>query len=657
MATVVVQQQPAMRQSVTPPPMTAALTLNTPRSSTPIPNKHIPFCPPGPSCNLSQIITPPNSPPSRAPPLPRFTSVLCPASIHKRLCTSPPIYGISGETLNEALQQQATQSMLEPSHVFPWMHGLHADNHVQLAFFVGRKKALRRTPKTLRALTIIKAGGDLTRARIKGALAPDEVLSLCDDNSKGFLECDAREGFSVRNFQIQAAKMAQVSDIVIYGDDKTDARIIKSVAERTSSVQRRWRRDQEAAGESPEIFNTFVLTDSFSDFEESFPELIVVDSRGKPTRHAMDFLQWERNEMCEMSKASEISQGVFLGPTPGIIPSPSDDNRYDVLIEAMDHAQMPEIGTLKAKAATVTDQPISVAFPSSGSILPPSWSQVEVNGILNMCKWIYDLTHATMSVDTAQDEDGDIHMSELSSRQAKVLIHCADGYTESTLLGMAYFMYAEGLPVHSAWIKLHKEKTRNFFAYPSDVALMVAMQDRILSESPACHQSTRIEKIIAPPWLARLDGSLPSRVLPYMYLGNLTHANNPQMLRALGIRRILSVGEPVSWTEEERNEWGPENLKYVDRVQDNGIDELSPELHGDNGSLKFIGECERQPPLPFHRPALGEQNARLTHLSTAEQGKIDGTATLVHCRVGVSRSATICIAEVMKTMGLNFPRA
>lgn len=40
-----------------------------------------------------------------------------------------------------------------------------------------------------------------------------------------------------------------------------------------------------------------------------------------------------------------------------------------------------------------------------------------------------------------------------------------------------------------------------------------------------------------------------------------------------------------------------------------------------------------------------------------DKGRPSGKATLVHCRVGVSRSATICIAEVMRTLNLSYPRA
>jgi dual specificity MAP kinase phosphatase len=649
MATVVVQHPPQLRQS-TPPPLGPAISLGQARSSTPVPNKHLPYCPPGPVPSHTQI-TPPNSPPLRNVAA-KSTSLLSPTTGYQKLCTSPPIYGISVEQLADALIHHSSQPLPNPAAVFPWLHGLHPDNHIQLAFFVARKKSLRRTPKCLRGITIIKAGGDLSRSRIKGAIAPDEVLNLSDSNGRGFVECDPREGFSVRNFHIQAAKMAMVSDIIIYGDEDTDHRIIKSVAERTAAVQKKWRKDLESAGQCPETYNTFVLTQSFEDFEQEHPELVAIDSQGRYTDHTLDFLQQERREMCAMSKASEISQGVFQGPSPGPFtdpPSLLDDPTYDLYVEASDHASLPDEKLLTAKRKQLEvrgsdDDPIHLAFPSSGSILPPSWSHVEVDGILRMCKWLYEVTHGKKAAGETKDEDGDIQMTEFTPRPRRVLLHCADGYTETSMLAVAYFMYSEGASVHEAWTRLHCEKKRNFFAYPSDVALLNAIQDRILRESPT-FDIAKIKSIEPPAWLAKLDGSLPSRILPYMYLGNLTHANNPEMLKILGIRRILSVGEPVTWTEEQVNSWGRENLLMVDRVQDNGIDELGVEM---NRCLEFIGK-----PLTWFRHCI--RPVSLTYI--AGRGKSDGTATLVHCRVGVSRSATICIAEVMASQGLSFPRA
>lgn len=461
---------------------------------------------------------------------------------------------------------------------------------------MAKKKWLRRTPKCLRAITVVKAGGDLSRSRLTGSVAPDEILSLCDNDDKGFFECDPREGFSVRNFHIQAAKIARVSDIIIYGDERTDQRIIKSVAERTSIVQRKWRKELEASGQCLEQFNTFVLTTPFEEVERDYPELVAVDSNGNPTSQAMDFLQWERLEMCEMSKASEFTKGVHQGPTPdwSTWADSEPENHFDVFIETNDQAQVPDDDYLSSRLQQVNaSEAIHLDFPSSGSILPPSWSTAEVDGLLCMCRWIYSLTHpntikSTPARPSAEDQGGDIQMKSFPPPSPrKVLIHCADGYTESTLLSIAYYMYAEGVSLHTAWLQMHCDRKRNFFAYPSDVALLTSIQERILSESPARPDKGILKGVDDPPsWLSRMDGSLPSRILPYMYLGNLTHANNPELLRSIGIRRILSIGEAVSWDEKEKERWGGENLALVTKVQDNGIDPLMDEFER---CLEFIG--------------------------------------------------------------------
>lgn len=238
--------------------------------------------------------------------------------------------------------------------------------------------------------------------------------------------------------------------------------------------------------------------------------------------------------------------------------------------------------------------------------MPPSWSNDEVDSLIAMCAWIYRLANPghgggedAEDNDDDNDEDDDeqdddIRMKTLSPRARKFLIHCTDGYTESSLLALAYFMYAECLTTAEAWIKLHKQG-RNFFAYPSDVTLLSTIQSQILQASPKRKGLTIPTTMPAPPsWLKRMDGSLPSRVLPYMYLGNLTHANNPDLLTELGITRVLSVGEPTTWTPKKRDAWGRDHLMLLNNVQDNGVDSLTNEF---DRCLKFIGQSH-SPFLP-----------------------------------------------------------
>ena len=285
-----------------------------------------------------------------------------------------------------------------------------------------------------------------------------------------------------------------------------------------------------------------------------------------------------------MSRATEIAPNVWLGPTPDVIPgdgnaATSEERIYDVLVEASDLAQVPDAQLLKHVGNLLhkTNETQCLEFPSSGSLMPPSWSQNEIDGIMDMCQWTYNQANFgdENEAHEERDCDGDLQVLSRPGSSRRVLIHCTDGYTESSLLALAYFMYAEACPVDEAWLRLHCEKERNFFAYPSDVAALKSLQPRILHESPKQRELTILSE---PAWLSRMDGSLPSRILPYMYLGNLGHANNPDLLRALGIKRILSVGEPVTWSDEEEAAWGRDKLCYIDNVQDNGVDPLMGEF-------------------------------------------------------------------------------
>ncbi|KAF2273552.1 dual specificity protein phosphatase PPS1 [Westerdykella ornata] len=626
MATAVARVLHISSRSSSPPPQ---LNLNTSARSAPsaIPNKHIPLCPPSP-VPVQPLDTPPSSPPTKDPAT-HPSSLLHPPTLRYDLFSSdPPLYTITADKLLAALEHMLSQPLPDPDKVFPWLHGLHADNQVQLNFFVARRRSVRRVPRCLRSITIVKARGDLSTSRLRGAIAPDELLASSPVGRDAFLECDPRDGFSVRNFQIQACKLAMVSDIIVYGDDDTPTSETAALARRISRAQRLF----EATNSLPQgLYNTFILADSFSDVHKQHPQLVAVDELGQLTGNISDLCYWERYEMCTMSKASEISRNVFLGPSqdPTIKCDAWGEHDFDVLIEASDCAQIPDALVMQyvEKRLQKGDKRVQFEFPSSGNILPPSWSHAEVDGLLATCRWIYNLANpqdVRRSKRRRDEDDEAIELNDMAPAR-KLLLHCSDGYTETSLLALAYYMYAERVQAHEAWVQLHRDKRRNFFAYPTDVSLLSQIEPRILQESPKWKGN--VLELRQPKWMANLDGSLPSRILPYLYLGNLLHANNPEVLRQLGITQILSVGESLTWPEDvqEKLQWPSEKLMMVDGVQDNGVDPLWNEF---GRCLKFI-----------------------------EAGKADGGATLVHCRVGVSRSATICIAEVMNELGLSFPRA
>ncbi|KAF9181986.1 tyrosine/serine/threonine protein phosphatase pps1 [Haplosporangium sp. Z 767] len=135
------------------------------------------------------------------------------------------------------------------------------------------------------------------------------------------------------------------------------------------------------------------------------------------------------------------------------------------------------------------------------------------------------------------------------------------------------------------------------------------------------------------------EGSFPSRILPFLYLGNLAHASNPGLLKSLGIRYVLSVGEEAHGLDTAYDDTlrvdGAEGtgcggkatdqsrfmVKLVDDMYDNGVDSLWRHIEN---CVEFVDEARKA-------------NSKI----------------LIHCRVGVSRSATIVIAYLMAHYNLS----
>jgi dual specificity MAP kinase phosphatase len=214
---------------------------------TTVPNKHLPdTCSPGPTptkLQQQQLETPPGSPEAPAnQQVIDIPSLLVDADKYLKVSDSPPIYALSAQEFHAALEHTATRPLPDTKTVFPWLHGLHPENNIQLTYFSARNKKLRRAPRTLRGITVVKAGGDLSHSKIRGAISPDELL--------------------LANFQIQAVKMATMSDIVIYADDKTPKAVLEKLASVIARAQKVWKeKDRDNDIDVPH-YHTYVVKGS-----------------------------------------------------------------------------------------------------------------------------------------------------------------------------------------------------------------------------------------------------------------------------------------------------------------------------------------------------------------------------------------------------------
>lgn len=298
---------------------------------------------------------------------------------------------------------------------------------------------------------------------------------------------------------------------------------------------------------------------------------------------------------------------------------PTNDYEFGIFIHCVENASFPDMVSIENSLKSLN--PIQTfQFPSSGSISLGNLTLDSIKIIINICHLI--------------------HQFGLKTKYSSFL-YCSDGYTETSCLLVAYLIFLWDLPLEKVIFKLHLELERPFFLFPVDLQMLGHLQILLRELSPKRFSERNNEplliesemfskifftKLPSDSFFIRLKGPLPSRILPHLYLGSLEHAQSLDLLRTLGIKNIVSVGENVSWVSNIKLPSSKINIVtsdqfrvcFINNLNDNGTDPILSHL---DDILNFIDDCY-----------------------------VKNEKVLVHCMVGVSRSATVCIAECMKRL-------
>lgn len=171
------------------------------------------------------------------------------------------------------------------------------------------------------------------------------------------------------------------------------------------------------------------------------------------------------------------------------------------------------------------------------------------------------------------------------------------------------------------------------------------------------------------------DNNFPTNILSNLYLGSLAHASSNTIINCCKINKIISIGEKPSWFEDldcffDYEVGIPNNGKIIKSIYtfNNGNGKIYMIKLGDDiprlshlpnlNTIIYIHNVKDDGkdsllPLLIDCPPHISQLLMIQPPELTTQKDI----TLIHCRIGVSRSASLVMASIMKYYNLNILQA
>ncbi|KAG2733432.1 hypothetical protein G9P44_002957 [Scheffersomyces stipitis] len=502
-------------------------------------------------------------------------------------------------------------------------------------------------------------------------------------------------GLNNRNYKEQIKLMAPLSSFVLYNYNREESLTLAILLNTLRNENKRQviyvvDRDIDWTRISQEYFDND-LTDGIIYSNELVPsELEDVPSRFTDETYACKFLKFEQNLIWKLNSMKWMhNDKICLGNITDFNRiSASGCNAFKLIISCHENASLPSMKMLSAIMSDLA-KPNSASvyyleFPSSGCFNANAITVPDITAFLNVLKLIYMVVF---------------------KYDLKVFIFSFDGFTGLSLLAICIaqllgakntedsiqeLLENKGKPMHTSMRLYYFKSDLTFLKHFERI--IDYLKNKLLDlpgyinsldfhEMNSYHLIHPMQTPSKTDWFNPLvDNNFPSRIFDNLYLGSLQHANSTTILNSTKITNIISIGECPSWFShfknqvifdyEVRNRYrsGVQVLSPIYSFNDNechiyevdfsNLDKRKLTYYGHNfpkylKSLVFIHNLKDDGKdsildLLTNCPDHIQSKFLLTESKETAPG-----TTLIHCRIGVSRSASIVLASMMRKFRLN----
>lgn len=480
-----------------------------------------------------------------------------------------------------------------------------------------------------------------------------------------------------RNFEQQTRIMAPLSHFVVYNyssksnDDLTTilGRIVPTHNYIYSvEINEKWWDTLDEYyfnndNDETKIYNNNVLDEILPQSEEYLPN---------DDSFSCKFLKYEQNLAWRLNSRKWIlNDRVCLGNIRDFKALRQDSREFKLIINCLVEADLPSIENLEIiwqDYSQNNDSTYYLEFPSSGRLNPLYLIDSNLIVILNV-----------------------LNLVEKISRLGKVFIFSYDGFTGASMLAIAVVQTLLKTSMEEAIVYLSQSPAKIYF-FKSDVSFLQYFEfliDYLVDPSTPEHFNLIPPNIVNDAsngnhnlhssvydWFSSYeDNNFPSRIFNNVYLGSLNHANSETILNTLGITHLISIGAIPEWWHILAKQIsfdfeGPRSktkIKPIYSFNDNKSQIYQVDLTGIKlprhiqslKSLIYIHNFNDDGkdsilPLLIDSPVFIQEKILLGPNKNKYQSQ---ATTLIHCKIGVSRSASIVIASLMKQFRLSLVQA